>query len=137
MTEIRLFTIAAVAIGALAAEAPALAQRGAEPGEQQSENSSAQQQQGQPQSQQKQQQNPQKQKHQQKPEAAQVGAGTTNGTTTGTSHPMHNGGQEGKPPLPQASLCDSYDGDAHTHCLETVLREKRVSSRSANQQSSQ
>ncbi len=55
-------------------------------------------------------------------QTAQVGAGTDNGTTTGFSGPKKKGGSKGKPPEPQASLCERYDGGVKQSCLETVLR---------------
>ncbi|TCT01561.1 hypothetical protein [Aquabacter spiritensis] len=56
-----------------------------------------------------------------------VGAGTNNGTTTGYSGPKSPPtvppGQTRVPPLPQAALCDAYQGSAaHQPCLQTVLR---------------
>jgi hypothetical protein len=50
-------------------------------------------------------------------QTAMAGAGTTNGSTTGVSGPDGGGG----PRMPEASLCDSYQGEAHQYCLWTVL----------------
>jgi hypothetical protein len=54
------------------------------------------------------------------PSTAQVGAGTDNATTTGFSG--SRGPPKGEPPLPQASLCDPYQGAVRQSCLATVLR---------------
>jgi hypothetical protein len=56
-----------------------------------------------------------------KPQTAQAGAGTDNATTTGFSGPS-KGGSSGQPPLPDASLCDPYQGAVRQSCLSTVLR---------------
>jgi hypothetical protein len=63
-----------------------------------------------------------------------AGAGTSSATTTGysgkaqssqTSPSTKPQGQIDVPPLPDASLCDSYkDGPAHQGCLQIVLRQK-------------
>jgi hypothetical protein len=58
---------------------------------------------------------------QQKAQAAQAGAGTRDSTTTGSSGPKKKGGG-GKPSLPQASLCQNYQGAVQQDCLVTVLR---------------
>jgi hypothetical protein len=54
------------------------------------------------------------------PGVVQVGAGTDNETTTAFSGPQQ--APKGEPPLPQASLCDSYQGRVRQACLATVLR---------------
>jgi len=54
------------------------------------------------------------------PGTAQVGAGTDNETTTAFSGTKAQ--PKGEPPLPQPSLCDSYQGAVRQACLATVLR---------------
>ncbi len=66
----------------------------------------------------------------QKGQVAHVGAGTTETSTTGHSGPtQQSSGPPGEitvPPLPNASLCDSYkDTPAHQGCLQVVLRQEQ------------
>jgi hypothetical protein len=55
--------------------------------------------------------------------AAQAGANTTAGTTTGSSGPSEPGApDDGPPPLPSDTLCESYNGATKAACIETVTR---------------
>ena len=99
----RLLVLAPIAAFVLSAP-PALAQRGGGPGGQQQESGSSG-------------------TNGKGGQIAQVGAGVTDGTTTGVSGPKHGSGGSGEPPLPQASLCDSYSGDVQQACLDVVLRQ--------------